>query len=79
MMTDEGRVFIDRNPKGFELMLDWLRNNGKVIGGNSAEIESQTDLLHNELEYWSIDRNLFGEKTKDKFESIAEAFKRPIS
>ena len=70
MMTDEGRVFIDRNPKGFSLMLDWLRNNGKVLGGSTDEIENQSDLLRTELEYWSIDINFFGEKQKDKFDVI---------
>ena len=35
-------------------------------------------MLKNELEYWSIDENLFHEKPKDKFEAIQQLFKQPI-
>lgn len=78
MHTDEGRVFIDRDPNGFELLLEWLRNSGKVHGF-ADDRDSAVELLRAELEYWSIDENLFGEKPKDRFGTISEVFKRPVS
>lgn len=47
----KGRVFIDRNPKYFETILDFLRNNKFNIPNSEAEIED----LYDEAKFYQVD------------------------
>lgn len=53
--TDEGRIFVDRNPVAFNLMLDFIRNSGQL----NEQQESNEKMLKLELRFWSIDENYF--------------------
>ena len=49
------RVFIDRNPLAFSLMIDFIRNSGEL---HEAQ-KNNHNMLKMELKYWGIDENLF--------------------
>lgn len=68
------KIFIDRNPQAFNLMLDFIRNSGQL----HEQQKSNEDMLHMELKYWGIDADLFREQTPNRFEIIQKIFDRPI-
>ena len=47
----DGRVFLDRNPKYFKLILDFLRDGKKIT---DFESEQEKKLYVAELKYWAI-------------------------
>lgn len=49
------KVFIDRDPKAFKMMIDFIRNNGKLY----EDQEKNYKMLQIELEFWGIDERLF--------------------
>lgn len=52
----EGRIFLERNPRVFRMVLRYIRNNGKM----SLESLKQTDdydTFLREMEFWKIDMN----------------------
>lgn len=55
LQKKEERVFIDRNPLAFSLMIDFIRNSGQL---HEAQKNNQ-DMLLMELKYWGIDDRLF--------------------
>lgn len=58
------KVFIDRDPKAFKMMIDFIRNSGKLY----EEQEKNYKMLQIELEFWGIDEKLF--KQKNQIEMI---------
>ena len=61
--TDDGRMFIDRNPLGFNMMIDYIRNSGQL----TKEMRTNYDLLDIELNFWGIDKQVFKEKENESF------------
>ena len=55
LQKKEERVFIDRNPLAFQLMIDYIRNSGQL---HEAQ-KNNHEMLMMELEYWGIDKRLF--------------------
>ena len=52
-MTNDGRIFIDRDPEAFTHMVNFLRSEKKYLPK-----DVNTDLkirLHNEFKYWKAD------------------------
>ena len=47
----DGKVFLDRNPKIFNMVLDYLRNDRAPF---SIEDQTISDLFKYELEYWKL-------------------------
>lgn len=66
------KVFVDRDPRAFKMMVDFIRNNGKLY----EEQEKNYKMLQIELEFWGIDEKLF--KQKNQVEMIQEIFDKPI-
>ena len=66
------KVFVDRDPRAFKMMVDFIRNNGKLY----EEQEKNFKMLQIELEFWGIDEKLF--KQKNQVEMIQEIFDKPI-
>ena len=56
------KVFVDRDPKAFKMMVDFIRNNGKMY----EEQEKNYKMLQIELEFWGIDEKIFNQKIKSK-------------
>ena len=50
----KSRVFIDRNPKYFEVIIDYLRNDLKPIEVQDEYTKRQVD---REIEYWGLYKN----------------------
>ena len=65
---DEARIFIDRNPIAFNLMLDFIRNSGEM----NEVMDNNVKMLNLELKFWAIDDAFFKEQPKDKFEIIQD-------
>lgn len=60
---NNGRVFLDRDPKYFEHMLNYIANNGNV---EPIRCEFENSMFEKELEYWGIHSNSeFVERTQD--------------
>ena len=66
MQLIDGKIFIDRNPFAFTLMIDFIRNSGQL----HEQQKQNYDMLKMELKYWGIDENLFRDRPKNKFEII---------
>jgi hypothetical protein len=66
LLKKNDRYFIDRNPFAFNLMIDFIRNNGEM----HEQQENNYKMLKMELDYWGIDENLFKERAKDKLEIV---------
>lgn len=62
----DDRIFVDRNPLAFTLMIDFIRNCGQL----TEQQQNNLKMLKLELKYWGIDENLFQQHTKDKFDII---------
>ena len=43
-----GRVFIDRDPEAFKMVIEFIRNHGKL---NDSQKQNR-ETFNNELEYW---------------------------
>ena len=56
---DDRRVFIDRNPKIFGQVLDYLRSNRKIV---PKEAIMDINLFKNEINHWGLDRDRILEK-----------------
>ena len=62
----DDRYFIDRNPFAFNLMIDFIRNNGEL----HEQQENNYKMLKMELDFWGVDENLFKQGAKDKVELV---------
>lgn len=60
------RVFIDRNPFAFNLMIDFLRNGGLI----HEEQKKNPEMLKVELKYWGIDEKMFKQKPESRLDLI---------
>jgi hypothetical protein len=58
LSTKNDRVFIDRNPFAFNLMIDYLRNGGLM----HEQQKNNPEMLKVELKYWCIDEKLFKQR-----------------
>ena len=54
LQKKDDRYFIDRNPFAFNLMVDFIRNNGEL----HEQQENNYKMLKMELDFWAIDENL---------------------
>ena len=50
-LSDDGAIFIDRNFKMFSMVIDYLRNNGKVQHFEDLQLKDQ---FFAELRYWDL-------------------------
>lgn len=71
----DGKIFVDRNPLAFNLMVDFIRNSGQL----NEQQQNNNQMLKLELKFWGIDEDLFKERPKDKFEIIQDVLDRPYS
>ena len=73
-----GKVFIDRNPEAFKLLIDFLRNEGQI---EDTLTELQKKILDHELNYWEINKFQYrsSRPNKDKYEVIQEILDRPFT
>ena len=55
IQTVNGRVFIDRDPQTFKMMIEFIRNHGKLTETQKNNYEG----FLNELNFWGIDPNHF--------------------
>lgn len=69
---NDNKIFIDRDPRAFRMMIDFIRNNGQLY----EEQENNIKMLQLELKYWGIDENMF--QHKDQIDIIQEILDRPI-
>lgn len=53
-MIDD-KIFIDRNPFSFSLMIDFIRNSGQL----HEQQKNNYEMLKMELKYWGIDEHYF--------------------
>jgi len=60
------KIFLDRNPIAFNLMIDFIRNSGELY----EEQEKNHKMLSMELKYWGIDEKLFKDRSNDKYDII---------
>lgn len=74
LQKKQERVFIDRNPLAFSLMIDFIRNSGQL---HEAQKNNQ-EMLKMELNYWGIDDRLFQKPKRDNFEIIESLLGEPI-
>ena len=72
LQSSDSRVFIDRDPKAFRMMIDFIRNNGQLY----EEQENNLKMLQLELKYWGIDENMFCHR--DQIDIIQDILNRPI-
>ncbi len=49
------KVFVDRNPFAFNLMIDYIRNSGQL----HEQQKQNPEMLKVELRFWGIDEKLF--------------------
>lgn len=45
-------IFVERDVEGFKLLINYLRNFGKLVTKNQFEL----DLLNQELEFWGLNK-----------------------
>lgn len=69
----DDKVFIDRNPYSFTLMIDYIRNHGQL----HEQQQNNYQMLQMELKYWGIDEMNFNDMPKSKFDLIQEVLDRP--
>ena len=55
-------------------MIDFIRNGGEL----HEQQETNMKMLDMELKYWGIDKNLFHNYKKDKFDVLQEIMNRPF-
>lgn len=76
LQTDSnGRIFIDRNFKNFNAIVDYIRNGGQFFESQKKHL----DVFENELNYWGISKNDFIKQDMDKFEIIQRMIDEPIN
>ena len=68
------RVFIDRNPLAFNMMIDFIRNQGEL---HEMQLNNQ-QMLQMELKYWGIEDDVFHDRTRNKFEILQDVFDRSV-
>ena len=61
VQTINGRVFIDRDPHPFKMMIEFIRNQGRLT---QSQKDNHNDFL-NELDFWGIDPKYFEVDRKD--------------
>lgn len=54
----DGRIFIDRDPKYFQLMMNYLANAGVIDKSNWDPLVQ--DLYQKELDFWGVEQHLAG-------------------
>ncbi len=52
---EDGEYFIDRNPKYFEIILDWMRNNRCLTSGVMELSKNKKEMLKKEAEFYLLD------------------------
>lgn len=75
---NDAKVFIDRDPEAFKLMIDFLRNNGQT---DEQMKQDDKRILNGELSYWEINKSHFksAKPSKDKYDVIQEILDRPFN
>lgn len=70
----EGRIFVDRDPDLFKLMINYIRNGGLTY---NQEEEKRLEI---ELKFWSIDKAYFAKEPVlcDKYEIIQDELNKPL-
>ena len=69
LKKEDGKVFIDRNPDVFRMMIDFLRNNQRIAPIEDQHVAKQFDL---ELEYWGLKREEYESQVVKELRRIFE-------
>ena len=52
-LNEEGEVFLDRDPKTFEMLINYLRSDCRIFP--AFETKNEQNMFINELFHWGID------------------------
>ena len=52
LLRRDGKIFIDRDPEMFKLLVQFLRNDRKFV---ELDSKHENELFKNELDYWNIE------------------------
>ena len=52
-VNEEGEVFLDRDPKTFEMLINYLRSDCRIFP--AFETKNEQNMFINELFHWGID------------------------